>query len=365
MKSKKVGALLLATTMVSTLLTGCFGKPIAVSLGNDSEEEIGTGDTAPETEQEEITVIPTEGAVKTGLSMITSVSGSTDVSEEAEGLAQTDISLVAVLVDDAGVITDCIIDSIQAKVNFDENGKISTALDTEFVSKNELGDDYGMKIASSIGKEWNEQVAALADYAVGKTVEELKSTAIDETGMAADVDLASSATLYIGGFISGIEDAVSKATHLGAQAGDKLVLNTSTNISDSKDASEEETGLAQSYTTVALSSMNEDIISSCYIDAVQASVSFDHTGKITSDISASQASKNELGNDYGMKIASSIGKEWYEEVASFCEYVTGKTLTEISDIAVNEAKVPTDTDLASSVTISIGEFQNLLCNTEK
>lgn len=365
MKAKKVGALLLATTMASTLLTGCFGKPIAVSLGTDSEKESTTDEVPVESEQEETAVIPSEGAVKTGLSMITSVSSSTDGTSEAEGLAQTDISLVAVLVDDAGVITDCIIDGIQAKVNFDETGKISTALDTEFKSKNELGDDYGMKVASSIGKEWNEQVAALADYAVGKTVDELKGMAIDETGMAADADLASSATLYIGGFISGIEDAVNKATHLGAQAGDTLVLNSSTNISGSKDASEEETGLAQSYTTVAVSSMNNDIVSSCYIDAVQTNVNFDATGKITSDITATQASKNELGDAYGMKVASSIGKEWYEEVASFCEYVTGKTLSEISEIAVNEASVPANTDLAASVTISIGDFQNLLCNTEE
>ena len=33
-----------------------------------------------------------------------------------------------------------------------------------FPSKNELGGGYGMGKASSIGKEWNEQAAALADY---------------------------------------------------------------------------------------------------------------------------------------------------------------------------------------------------------
>lgn len=362
MKMKKVGALLLASTMVSALLTGCFGKPVAVSLGNGEEDFTEEAPLDEEKEAEESTYVPSEGAVKTGLSLVTSVSGSSDVSEDSEGAAQTDITMVAVLVDEEGVITDCVIDSVQSVINFDENGAISTDLETEFVSKNELGDAYGMKVASSIGKEWNEQVAALADYAVGKTVEELKTTAIDETGMAADVDLVSSATLYLGGFISGIEDAVNNAAHLGAQAGDTLVLNSSTNISGSSNASEEAAGTAQSYTTVAVSSMREDTISSCYIDAVQTTVSFDNTGMITSDITAAQPSKNELGNDYGMKIASSIGKEWFEEVAAFCEYVTGKTLDEISDIAVNEAQIPEDADLAASVTISIGEFQNLLCN---
>ena len=73
-----------------------------------------------------------------------------------------------------------------------------------------LGDAYGMRKASSVGKEWNEQAAAVADFAKGKTVEELKGVAVNESGMAAETDLASSATIYIGGFISGIEEAVNQ-----------------------------------------------------------------------------------------------------------------------------------------------------------
>ena len=49
--------------------------------------------------------------------------------------------------------------------------------------------------------------AALADYAVGKTVDELKGMAVGEDGKAADADLAASVTLYIGSFVDGIEAA--------------------------------------------------------------------------------------------------------------------------------------------------------------
>lgn len=83
--------------------------------------------------------------------------------------------------------------------------------------------------------------------AKGKTVEELKGVAVDESGMAADADLAASATVYIGNFISGIEEAVNNAEHRGAAAGDVLALTSATDMAKSKDATAEEEGLAQAY----------------------------------------------------------------------------------------------------------------------
>jgi hypothetical protein len=38
-----------------------------------------------------------------------------------------------------------------------------------------LGDGYGMRSASKIGKEWNEQANAFAAYVIGKTVDEVKA----------------------------------------------------------------------------------------------------------------------------------------------------------------------------------------------
>ena len=53
----------------------------------------------------------------------------------------------AVLVDEDGVIQDCVIDAVQSKIEFDKNGKLVTALDATFDSKNILGDKYGMHIS--------------------------------------------------------------------------------------------------------------------------------------------------------------------------------------------------------------------------
>lgn len=140
----------------------------------------------------------------------------------------------------------------------------------------------------------------------------------------------------------------------------KTGLSLVTSVAKSKDASAEGDGLAQAYATVAAVTLNGDTVTSCFIDAVQANVKFDAAGKITTDLTAAQPSKNELGDAYGMKKASSIGKEWYEQAAAFSAYVTGKTVSEVSGIAVDDHESPTDADLAASVTIGIGEFQTLI-----
>lgn len=294
-----------------------------------------------------------DAAVKTGLSFVTSVSSSKD------GQAQANIALTAVTVDDNGVITACIIDYIQAKIAFDETGKLTTDKATEFLSKNELGDGYGMRKASSIAKEWNEQAAAFAAYCVGKTLEEIKNMPVNEKNKPADVDLAASCTLAVSEFLPGVEDAVNNAAHMGAKKGDVLKLTQVTNMSKSKDATEAADGQAQAYAHVAAITLNGTTITSCYIDAVQATVKFNAQGKLTSDITAEVQSKNTIKEGYGMKAISAIGKEWYEQAAGFCAYVTGKTIEEVANIAVENGKT-TDADLAATTTITIGDFQALI-----
>jgi hypothetical protein len=65
--------------------------------------------------------------------------------------------------------------------------------------------------------------------------------------------------------------------------------------------------------------------------------------------------KVEIGDAYGMKKQSKIGKEWYEQANAFAAYVVGKTSSEVSGIAMSEGKA-TDADLLASVTVSLGDF---------
>lgn len=302
---------------------------------------------------------PTEGALKTGLALVTSVESSADASADAEGIAQADAMIAAVTVDADGKIAECVIDCAQTVVTFGADGKITADLTADFPTKNELGRDYGMNQASSIGKDWNEQAAAFAAYCVGKTADEVKGIAVAE-GKAADADLAAGCTLYIGGFQEVVAQAVANAVPMSAQPGDKLGLGVTTNIAKSKDATADENGLAEAYTTVTAVTVNADgYITSAVIDAVQADVNFDASGKITSDISAAVDSRNTLGDSYGMKAASSIGKEWNEQAAAYAQYAVGKTVDEVNGTAVTEG-VPSDADLAASVTIHITDFNTII-----
>jgi hypothetical protein len=67
-----------------------------------------------------------------------------------------------------------------------------------------------MRAASAIGKEWNEQAAAYAEYTVGKTVDEVNGTAVEE-GRATDADLAASVSVHITDFNTAITKAVASA----------------------------------------------------------------------------------------------------------------------------------------------------------
>ena len=63
--------------------------------------------------------------------------------------------------------------------------------------------------------------------------------------------------------------------------------------------------------------------------------------------------KVELGDSYGMRGASSLGKEWYEHSEGWCDYLKGKTRTEIAGIPDDGS----DADLAALCTISVTELQ--------
>ena len=333
---KKVLALGLSLSLATVMFAGC---------GSNDESSSSKADAGAQT---------TTGSLKTGLAVITTTGSSKDVSDN-DGVGQIDSTIVAVTVDKDGKIVECIIDEAQAKVNFDAAGKIKTDLNTSIKTKNELGNDYGMKKASSIGKEWYEQAEALAKYVTGKTIDEVKGIKLSADGKPADADLKASVTVSISGFINAIEKAVKNAKELGAKAGDKLGLGVITSVKNSKDAGAED-GSAQADSYYSAVTVNKDgKITSATIDGSVTNVNFSATGKITSDLKAKNMTKNELGNSYGMKKASSIGKEWFEQAASFSKYVTGKTLDEVKGIKVSEGKAA-DADLKASVTVGIGDY---------
>lgn len=149
------------------------------------------------------------GDVKTGMGQNISISKSKDAGEE-NGAAQVDTVMAAVTVDAAGKIVGVTIDTAQQKVEFDATGKIATDLTADQKTKKELGDAYDMKKASSIGKEWYEQIASLENWMKGKTLAEVKAMKVVE-GKTDEADLKSSVTISVTPYISAVEEAVNNA----------------------------------------------------------------------------------------------------------------------------------------------------------
>lgn len=343
---RKVISILLTVVFAALVLSGCAGTTVIYTNCTCGQEEQSNTNT----EQTAAPNVTVQGAVKTGLAVVATAKG-TDASAEVNGSVEYSVDYVAVTVDENGVIVSCVIDSLGASVSFDAAGTIAADSDMTVRTKNELGDDYGMVAWGGAVAEWYQQAQALANYVEGKTIEEVLSGAVNESGYAKDADLATGATIYLGGYVSAIGEAVGNAVSLGASAEDRLVLTTVNVLLGGELES-----------NVAALTLNADgVITSCVLDSLQAAIAVDENGAIITDLSGTFPTKNQLGDDYGMVAWGGATYEWYQQAANFSAYVTGMTAEEVAGIAINESTYPADgTDLATSVTIAIGGFMELI-----
>lgn len=337
---KKFLAVLMTAMLALGLFTGC----------NQTENNSSSSDVASSENSGDNTA---SGALKTGLGVVTNVTESTAATDDAEGKAHYSISYAAVAVDADGKIVSCKIDAVNADITFDKTGAMTGDLTASPATKMELGEDYGMVAYGGAKYEWDEQATALEEYAVGKTLEEFKSGAVNESGYAVDADLASTATIYLGELVGAVEAAVNNAEERGAQSGDTLSLAIINSEDSSKNATADEAGKAQLDADIAVVTMNGDTITSCYIDALQVAVGVDATGAITSDLNAEYKTKNALGSDYGMVAYGGAKYEWNEQAAALAEYATGKTVADFKAGACGEDGKAVDADLAAVATIHV------------
>ena len=148
-----------------------------------------------------------------------------------------------------------------------------------------------------------------------------------------------------------------------AEAGDKYGLGMVTSIGRVAEATEEKPGTAQVNTTVCSLVLDaEGKIKAVTWDVQQSMVTFTHEGK-PGDLPTQDKllTKLEKGEAYGMVKASEIGKEWFEQIAAFAEYATGKTVEEVLNIPVYERdeshkQVPDVEELKASVTVTVGDY---------
>lgn len=344
---KKILSLVLSSVLAFSVLAGC--------ANNETPAET-PAETPVETPAEEPAETPAEepaeeaGAItKLGLGLVTSIGKSKDLAEGA-ATAQVDTVMVAAGFDADGKIVSVTIDTAQDKVGFDAEMVLTSDTTVAGKTKIELGEDYGMRAASGIKKEWFEQIAAFEAWMIGKTVEEVKGMKLVET-VPDEEDLKATVTIKVEGYISALEKAFENAIEV--EGAEKVGLGAGVSTAKSKSAEADKGAVAQVDTTVVATALKADgTVAGTVIDVAQTKVEFDADGVVTSDKAAAVKSKVELGEDYGMRAASGIKKEWFEQALDLAAWMNGKTADEVTGMEIAEG-IPAEEDLTSTVTIKV------------
>ncbi len=200
---KKVLALTLILALV--LLAGCTSKPVETPT---SQPEV----SAPEVTNEDPNQAAPVVGVTTGLGVVTSQNKLAAATEDSAGNIGFNIIVCAASFAEDGTVLSVSFDAVQPSAKFDTVGALAEANPTEFKTKRELQDEYGMKGASEIGKEWYEQAAAFEQWVTGKTVAEvtgMKTFEKDEnhTKVPDEADLKTTVTIDVGEYVEALQKA--------------------------------------------------------------------------------------------------------------------------------------------------------------
>lgn len=202
---KKILAIALVLSMLA--VAGCgAAAPAPASTAPASNAPSSEAPAAP----------ATAAALKVGMGSLTSVKSSKPATAEDGAKSQADTTMAVVALDESGKIVTVSIDVVQAKVAYDTKGALKTNVADAVKTKKQLGEEYGMRKASAIGKEWFEQIAAFEEYITGKTIDEIKAmpTKVKDENhpKVPDVaELASSCTMNVGDYIDAVALAASNA----------------------------------------------------------------------------------------------------------------------------------------------------------
>ena len=329
-----LGAAVAAVLIVSACAqkpdaSGSLSGSMSPSGSTGSSSSAGSGPTA---------------AWRTGLGILTEAT-------DQDRTGKINTIAAAVLLDGEGTIVDVRLDELEANFSADEKGVVT--MPTDYRTKRQRGSDYPLAEVSSLKKGWAEQADAFADYLKGMTPEQVEKLETDKDGKPKDADLLSGCTIAVDRYRDAIEKACADAAALGAAKGDALTLGVETaNGSSSLTATDDQDVNAQlDVTVVALTRDADGHVTSAVGDMTEPALTVSADGGVSAPKTV--RSKREQGDEYGMRQASKLGKEWYEHSEGFCDYLKGKTAAEIAAIPTDGS----DADLAALCTISVDDLQ--------
>ena len=287
--------------------------------------------------------------------------------------SQTNLTIATVVTDKDGKIVSCRIDVAQNKysvkeVKNDEGEVTGYAVNFSVLdSKRELKEDYKMKPASPISKEWYEQAEAFESWVVGKTgaevAELLKKDNLVQSGthwVTTDEVLKAGCTIDVQDFRDAVVKACNDEQGVTFTADKEFTLGLAVNSADNSENKSSAKALDK-YTI----NLNVEFAASVVIDgkvvatvndAYQPTVVVDgkdednklivksaNVGKVDGQgKDLGFMTKRELKEYYGMKAAkidkggSEGSEEWYVQSATYSQYVIGKTASEIAGLTLND-----------------------------
>ena len=151
-----------------------------------------------------------EGKLKIGQGVYVEAEKAKDAEGDRNGTAGATVTIATVLIDENGKIAKCILDSAEYSFSYTSEGK-ALEPDTDFKTKREQGDAYGMKLYGGAAKEWYEQADAFCAVAEGKSIGEIKALLADGGKGNGEV-ISAGCTISVEEFIFAIEKAVANAS---------------------------------------------------------------------------------------------------------------------------------------------------------
>ena len=269
--------------------------------------------------------------------------------------AQINATIAVVVLDANGVIVDCKLDAVQNKysLDFDNETYNFTVLET----KMELGDKYGMagKVDNNgdgVMLEWYDQVYALENYLVGKTlaqVEAIETQFVNNHYIAKDEALLNAGcTIQITDFVAAVVKACKDDQSVKFSTSKDFTVGIGANSADNGTAYDDNGITVKMNVDFAATVVVDGKIVAALNDAYQPAVSIDWDKVVTSE--GDQRTKREKKEDYGMagKVdndGNGVKLEWYLQSAAFSAHVVGMTGAEVAAMEttfVNNHYISTD-----------------------
>ncbi len=127
-----------------------------------------------------------------------------------------------------------------------------------------------------------------------------------------------------------------------------------------KNADADANGSAKAVSTVAAVLLDKDgKIIDCKIDSIDSNLGFTSKGEALEI--AELATKNELGDNYGMVAYGGASKEWYEQADAFAGVAKGKTIDQVRALVAGENKGTEDV-INAGCTITVSDFVLAIAN---